>query len=198
HHRVQPPVFEAHHHLATLEPGTVEEEQDRDPDLGDPAQRVSRATGGREERRHHDRDHDRHDERVDAEPAQDFHPPIAPDPRNPPDDRLAAVTEQGDADEQDLDASGWRPRALRDGQEPDPRFTLANERTFLAWIRTSLGLVAGAVALEAFAGDEIPAIVRPPVACILLVLAALLAVVSFRRWIRIEVSMRHKQPLPVP
>lgn len=93
---------------------------------------------------------------------------------------------------------GWRPSALQDGQEPDPRFTLANERTFLAWIRTSLGLVAGAVALEAFAGDEVPAIIRTPLACVLLVLAATLAVVSFRRWITIEVAMRHKQPLPVP
>ena len=94
--------------------------------------------------------------------------------------------------------SGWRPRALRDGQEPDPRFTLANERTFLAWIRTSLGLTAGAVALEAFAGDEIPEIIRTPLACILVVLAAVLAIVAFRRWIRIEFALRHKQPLPLP
>ncbi|WP_010539629.1 YidH family protein [Dietzia alimentaria] len=95
-------------------------------------------------------------------------------------------------------ARGWRPKALRDGKEPDPRFTLANERTFLAWIRTSVGLSAGAVALEAFAGDEIPEIIRTPLACILLVLAALLAIVAFRRWIRIEFAMRHKQPLPMP
>lgn len=93
---------------------------------------------------------------------------------------------------------GWRPKALRDGSEPDPRFTLANERTFLAWIRTSLGLMAGAVAMEAFAGDEIPEVIRTPLACVLLVLAALLAVVAFRRWIRIEFAMRHRQPLPVP
>lgn len=93
---------------------------------------------------------------------------------------------------------GWRPKLLRDGAEPDPRFTLANERTFLAWIRTSLGLTAGAVALEAFAGDEIPEVVRTPLACVLLVLAGLLAIVAFRRWISIEFAMRHKQPLPMP
>jgi uncharacterized membrane protein YidH (DUF202 family) len=28
------------------------------------------------------------------------------------------------------------------GREPDHRFTLANERTFLAWMRTSLALLA--------------------------------------------------------
>lgn len=93
---------------------------------------------------------------------------------------------------------GWRPRFLADGHEPDPRFTLANERTFLAWIRTSLGLIAGAVALEAFAGERIPSQVRTPVACVLLVLAALTAVACFHRWMRLERAMRHSRPLPVP
>ncbi|WP_425291524.1 DUF202 domain-containing protein [Acinetobacter baumannii] len=36
---------------------------------------------------------------------------------------------------------------LKVGEEPDPRFTLANERTFLAWTRTALALLASAVAL---------------------------------------------------
>src|SRR6185312_1745313 len=31
------------------------------------------------------------------------------------------------------------------GEEPDYRFSLANERTFLAWIRTALALMAAAV-----------------------------------------------------
>jgi hypothetical protein len=35
-------------------------------------------------------------------------------------------------------------RVFADGAEPDPRFTLANERTFLAWIRTALALIAAA------------------------------------------------------
>ena len=53
-------------------------------------------------------------------------------------------------------------------------------------------------AVEAFAGDQIPEAVRTPLACTLLVLAALLSIVSFRRWIRIEAAMRHTRPLPVP
>ncbi|WP_143342795.1 YidH family protein, partial [Crossiella equi] len=43
----------------------------------------------------------------------------------------------------------WPERVYGVGEEPDPRFTLANERTFLAWIRTSLGLMAAGVAVEA-------------------------------------------------
>ncbi|WP_411194591.1 YidH family protein [Rhodococcus jostii] len=39
------------------------------------------------------------------------------------------------------------------GTDPDPRFTLANERTFLAWIRTSLGLLAAAVGFQAFGAE---------------------------------------------
>ena len=36
---------------------------------------------------------------------------------------------------------------LRDvGEDPDPRFTLANERTFLAWIRTAMALIGGGLA----------------------------------------------------
>src|SRR4051794_39216732 len=39
------------------------------------------------------------------------------------------------------------PKWLREGDDPDYRFSLANERTFLAWIRTSLAMIAGAVAV---------------------------------------------------
>lgn len=37
--------------------------------------------------------------------------------------------------------SRWPRHVYRAGEEPDPRFTFANERTFLAWIRTSLALL---------------------------------------------------------
>lgn len=47
-------------------------------------------------------------------------------------------------------------RLLPGGTEPDPRFTLANERTFLAWIRTSLALLAGGIAIEAFTSGPLP------------------------------------------
>jgi uncharacterized membrane protein YidH (DUF202 family) len=56
-----------------------------------------------------------------------------------------------------------------EGSEPDPRFTLANERTFLAWIRTALALTAGGVALEALTVPLLPGL-RLAASLLLLVL----------------------------
>ena len=41
---------------------------------------------------------------------------------------------------------GW---VYDEGAEPDARYSLANERTFLAWIRTALAVLAAGVALDA-------------------------------------------------
>ncbi len=92
----------------------------------------------------------------------------------------------------------WKPRAFREGTDPDPRFTLANERTFLAWIRTALGIIAAAVGLEAFAADVIDSAVRTVIACGLLIFAAGLALVALLRWIGVERAMRTARPLPLP
>lgn len=89
-------------------------------------------------------------------------------------------------------------RLLGGGIEPDPRFTLANERTFLAWMRTALALVAGGIAVEAFTDDLFPASMRTALAVALLVLAALLSTGAAVRWLRVERSMRHQTPLPLP
>ncbi|GAA5201914.1 DUF202 domain-containing protein [Arthrobacter gyeryongensis] len=94
--------------------------------------------------------------------------------------------------------TGVSGRILRGGTEPDPRFTLANERTFLAWIRTSLALLAGGVAVEAFMADLFGPELRKTVAVLLLVLALLVGGGSFFRWLNVERSMRRKDPLPLP
>lgn len=87
---------------------------------------------------------------------------------------------------------------LPGGTEPDPRFTLANERTFLAWIRTSLALLAGGIAIEAFTSDLFVEPVRKGLAVLLLLLGMLLSAGSSLRWLRVEQSMRNKTPLPLP
>lgn len=81
------------------------------------------------------------------------------------------------------------------GQEPDPRFSLANERTFLAWVRTMLAVLAGAVALESL---DIPdgGTVRHVLVIGLLVLAGTSTLAAYRRWQRIERSLRLGEPLP--
>ncbi len=89
----------------------------------------------------------------------------------------------------------WIDRLAEHGTTPDPRFTLANERTFLAWIRTSLALVAAGIGVEAFATD-LPAWGRRPLAGLLIVLGGTLALSAFQRWYRSEAALRRSDPLP--
>lgn len=89
----------------------------------------------------------------------------------------------------------WPARVYGSGSEPDYRFTLANERTFLAWLRTSLALVAGAVALDALATDYSRAVVQA-VAGALVVLGAAGTVLAWVRWSANERAIRRGDPLP--
>ncbi len=90
-----------------------------------------------------------------------------------------------------------RERFLRDpravGKDPDYRFSLANERTFLAWIRTALALSAGGLAaatiLDDFRGEQYLGVG-------LLALGFFTAATSYRRWALNERAMRLDRPLP--
>ena len=82
-----------------------------------------------------------------------------------------------------------------EGEEPDYRFSFANERTFLAWIRTSLALLAAAVAIDAVELD-MPGGLQHVLAVLLAVTGASSAVVSWIRWARAEAAMRRSGPLP--
>ncbi len=89
-----------------------------------------------------------------------------------------------------------QPRWVYDsGQEPDPRFTLANERTFLAWVRTALAMLAGGVALQALA---VPATawVRTVLVVGLIGLGGAVCGLAYVRWARVERAMRRHEPLP--
>lgn len=90
--------------------------------------------------------------------------------------------------------SSW---LLGGGTEPDPRFSLANERTFLAWIRTSLALLAGGIGLEAFAREVFPSHWRQVLAIGLIVLSMVMSATAAARWVRIERAMRRSLPLPL-
>jgi putative membrane protein len=80
--------------------------------------------------------------------------------------------------------------------EPDYRFTMANERTFLAWQRTSLGLLAAAVALV----QLVPELAVPYARRVLGIGLAFLAIVTSAtgliRWQQAERAMRRGEPLP--
>lgn len=88
-----------------------------------------------------------------------------------------------------------RHRATEIGHEPDPRFTFANERTFLAWNRTALGLIAAGAAAATFLRSGLSG-ARLLVALPLIVLGAVLGVYSFWHWEANERAMRLGEPLP--
>lgn len=91
----------------------------------------------------------------------------------------------------------WRSDLLSQGRDPDPRFTLANERTFLAWIRTSLALIAAGIGLDTFADDSLPPLLRTMLAAALILFGALLAGLAFRRWLSAERAIRRGTQLPL-
>ncbi len=97
------------------------------------------------------------------------------------------------------DSRGWFTRAVfPDGTEPDPRFTLANERTFLAWTRTALAFLAGGIAIEAFDLPGIEPATRTVIAALIVVLAMAISLGAAIRWVRLERALRHGRPLPAP
>jgi putative membrane protein len=92
---------------------------------------------------------------------------------------------------------GWRRVFTHDvratGREPDVRFSLANERTFLAWVRTALALVGGGFAIEKL----VPELAGSTLLAVgLMFLGLLLAILSYRRWVLSELALRTDRPLP--
>jgi putative membrane protein len=83
------------------------------------------------------------------------------------------------------------------GTEPDPRFTFANERTFLAWSRTALALVVAGLGIV----QLLPPFPRVPqgrhlLGLPLIALGAVLAVAAYAEWVRSQRALRRGLPLP--
>ena len=86
----------------------------------------------------------------------------------------------------------WRD----EGTDPDYRFSLANERTFLAWIRTALAVLAGAILVHQFATSLEPHWVNVAAGASLAGLAAALGAGAYVRWRGNEIAMRRARSLP--
>lgn len=81
-------------------------------------------------------------------------------------------------------------------QELDYRFTLANERTFLAWLRTGLAFLAAAVALAQLVPGFGSAAWHETLAMLLVALSITSSLGGTWRWKVVERAMRAGEPLP--
>jgi putative membrane protein len=88
------------------------------------------------------------------------------------------------------------PGDLEHETNVDPRVTFANERTYLAWIRTSLALIAGGVALGATVRIS-PSWIRVVVAIPPILMGLIATMIGYRRWAANDRALRAGQPLPV-
>ncbi|MFE6743203.1 YidH family protein [Streptomyces tubercidicus] len=84
------------------------------------------------------------------------------------------------------------------GEEPDYRFSLANERTFLAWIRTALALMAAAVATTVLRPSNELRPVLIGIGLTLSLVAVLTSALTYSRWAENQRAMRLNQALPRP
>ncbi|MDQ7903693.1 DUF202 domain-containing protein [Phytohabitans sp. ZYX-F-186] len=78
------------------------------------------------------------------------------------------------------------------GSEPDYRFSLANERTMLAYLRTALALIAAGVALLQVFDHPLDT----AAGAVLVGAGVAVAANSYRRWRRVEEALRRDEPLP--
>lgn len=89
-----------------------------------------------------------------------------------------------------------RRNRVAEDAEPDYRFTLANERTFLAWVRTALALLAAGVAVGELFADVFDGFAHVALAMACVLVAAILAFGAFHRWRQVQAAMRQSAPLP--
>ena len=85
---------------------------------------------------------------------------------------------------------------MTERRAPDYRFTLANERTFLPWLRTALALLAAGVAVVQLVPEFGVAGARHVVGVVLALLGTAVAAAAIGRWRRVQRAMELDDPLP--
>lgn len=92
-----------------------------------------------------------------------------------------------------------RPRAVYAvGTEPDPRFSLANERTALAWVRTGMSVIAAGVALAVYAHAGGAAKWIRWSAVVASIGGAGIGMWALLHWRHVERALRLQRPIPAP
>ena len=94
------------------------------------------------------------------------------------------------------DHAGGAGDVVGEEREPDYRFTLANERTFLAWLRTALALDAAGIAVVHLLPPLLVPGVRELAGVSLVALGAVVAGGAYSRWRRYQQALRQGRPLP--
>ena len=109
------------------------------------------------------------------------------------------VTQVADNEVMDFDREPARvrhPRAVYDvGCEPDPLYSLANERTYLSWLRLAITFLAGAVAIDRLFVEH-PRFGSQFLTLVLVVIAFGACGLGVRRWWETERALRLRRPLP--
>jgi putative membrane protein len=101
-----------------------------------------------------------------------------------------------DPDAKSPSREGGGHTASTEEDEPDVRFTYANERTFLAWNRTALALIATGVAATQLLPKLQVEWGRRLLGLPLIALGAIVAAESLRQWRANQRAMRRGDPLP--
>ena len=93
------------------------------------------------------------------------------------------------------DHAGWWPT---EGQEPDPRWSLANERTLLAYSRTALAFIVAGLAIAGSRSVADTSIWFAALGLPLIVVGGVVALGGRRRFLATQRAMRTGMPLGAP
>jgi inner membrane protein YidH len=97
-----------------------------------------------------------------------------------------------------LSASRKRGADMSEQRGPEVQFQLANERTYLAWLRTALALVASGVAAARLLAGQSLHWAWETVGVLLILAGVVTAANARRRWRAMEAAVRAGEPLPAP